>query len=172
MIVVNRLLGLLLGLGLLTAGVIVVSEATLGLTGRASWLIDRTVASRELAQLSWDDPRALPISVTLLVIGIVLVLAQLKPRRPTTLPLPDSTEHCRCAVERRSVEMRLASVASSDDDVATASARVGRRRAKINARTTHDVPVPEVADRVRAALAEELARLGLSHRLKLRATSG
>jgi hypothetical protein len=167
-IVVNRVLGFILGLALAATGVIVVGEVVLGVVGRGPWLIDRTLANRELAELTWRDPRVLPVSVALLAIGIVLALMQLKPRRPTTLPLPQSTERRRFGIERRSVETHLATIAQNDYDVATARARVGKRRATIKAKAAPGATLPTVEDRVRVSLSNELERLGLRHTLNVR----
>lgn len=171
MIVINRLLGLIMGLALLAAGVIVTAETALSLSGRAPWLIDRAELSRELARLTWSDPRVLPVSIALLAAGVVLVIAQLKPRRPATLPLRESTEQRRARIERRSVETRLAWVARNDDEVAAARARVGRRRAKIKTTTVEGAEPLSVQDRIGMALINELKRLGLDHHLKIRTRS-
>lgn len=169
MIVVNRLLGLVLGLALLAGGVIVAGEVALSLSGRSPWLVDRALLDHELSALAWADPRVLPIAVGLLAAGIVLLFLEVKPRRPAALPLRWSTEHRRALVERRGVEELLASAALGDNDVTEARARVGRRRGKIMARTASGALGGR--DRIHQSLTRELDRLGLSLTLKIRTKS-
>ncbi|MGH8932402.1 MAG: DUF6286 domain-containing protein, partial [Egibacteraceae bacterium] len=166
-IVLNRLLGLVLGLALLAGGVIVTGEAALGLLRRGAWLIDRTALNRELAGLTWADPRVLPIAAGLVAAGLVLLLIELKPRRPAALPLRWSTEHCRAIVDRRGVEELLSATALADSDVSAARARVGRHRGRVKTRT---VPgALDGRDRIHESLTRELDRLGLNLKLKVRA---
>ncbi len=166
MIIFNRLLGLVLGLALLAGGVIVAGEAVLGLLRRGAWLIDRTALDRALAELTWADPRVLPIAVALVVSGLVLLLIELKPRRPATLPLSWSTEHRRAIVERRGVEELLATTALADSDVSAARARVGRHRGRVKTRTAPGAL--DGRDRIHESLTRELDRLGLNLKLKVR----
>ena len=169
MILVNRLLGLALGLALLTGGALIVGEVLLAITEQRPWVIDRTALDQQLSQLTWSDPRVLPTALALLAVGILLLLLQLIPRRPSTLPLA-STEHRRSRIERRGVESRLRAVASADDDVLTAKARVGKRTVKVTARAEYGSELPAVQDRVRDAVAGELSRLGLDLALKSNVT--
>lgn len=161
MILVNRLLSLLLGLALAAAGVIVVGEVILGLLGQNPWLVDRSALDVQLPTLTWEDLPVLPVSIALLVLGVVLVLLQLKPRRPASLPLVMSNEHRRSRIERRGLEGRLASVARSDGDVADASARIGRRRAKVTAQAAYGTNTEAVQERLSSVLANDLSSVGV-----------
>ena len=66
MILVNRLLGLALGLALLTGGALIVGEVLLAITEQRPWVIDRTALDQQLSQLTWSDPRVLPTALALL----------------------------------------------------------------------------------------------------------
>jgi hypothetical protein len=165
--VVNRLLGLVLGLAVAAAGVVVVGEVALAISDREPWLVDRSALDRHFSQLTWTNRDVLPVSVLLIVIGLVLLVLQLKPRRPSTLRLP-SDELRRASIERRGVEGRLATVAQQEDDVVRASAKVSRSRATVDVTAEHGTDQEAIGRRLHQALTSELDRIGITQPLRLK----
>lgn len=166
--IANRLIGFLFWVALGALGVIVFVETVLGLTDRPAWLIDRSGLDTTVSALSWSDRGVIIASIVLLVIGVLLIVAQLKPRRPDELAVPADREQRSLAIDRRGLEAHLGDLARNDADVAGASARVRRRRIDMDVSVLPDAPQPEVSKRVRSAAESVLGELGISKPKRVR----
>ena len=151
MALLNRLLGVLLGLAVAAAGVLVIVETVVAALGRPPLVVDRQLVHSTLSQLSWTDPLLLSLSVGLIAVGAVLLLLQLIPRRPATLPLR-TYEGRSAAVDRKALGGRLVEVAQRDRDVAGAKAKMTKRAAKLAVRAVPGADVAGVRDRVTTAV--------------------
>jgi uncharacterized protein DUF6286 len=160
--VFNRVLGLLLGLTLAATGAITCVEILLGLIGRPPWLIPRSLWDSALRELTWTTPTFITVLVVLTVVGLLLVVLQLIPRRPAALPLQPTGANRTAEIDRRGLQERLRQVAISDPDVLGARVRAQRRRVKIDAAVPPDADAGAVRGRLGAAMEESLQRLGLA----------
>lgn len=168
MTVLNRVLGLALGLALLGGGLLAVVEAILAFLARPSWLVRYEEWSPELAQLTWDN-RALTVTAALTVLaGVVLVVVQLWPGRPSALPLVDQRPNRLAALDGRGLRELLRRSAVDDGDVLGADVRVRRRTARVSGRVASDAQPRTVESRTRERVQARVDELGLQRPLKVK----
>ena len=153
--VVNRLASLLLAIVLLGGGLLLAAEAAAVALDRPSLLIDRTGWFNTLTGTTVGDPVVLAIAIAVGVLGLLILLAQLRRWTPdrVAMSLADGWH-----LHRRSVEHRLADAADRVPGVTDAKVRVRRRgnswRSRVRA-----VGDPSARPRVESAIRQELARL-------------
>jgi uncharacterized protein DUF6286 len=159
--IVNRVLAVAAALGLAAGGVLVIVEVALASLGRGPWLIgyDDWYSSARTNQ--WDAPGARSLFLVLTLAGAVLVALQLVKPRPRSIPLEPGV--ARAGIARRSVEQTLAHMAGNETGVATATARIRRRRVKVVAATI--APPDELRPRLEEVAHTRLRDLGLDGRL-------
>lgn len=163
--IVNRLLALVLGIGLLVVGLAAVGEALLAYLGREPVLPHDRVATA-LQGRGWSDPLVVQVLAVAAVVGVLLVALQFVPRRPAALALSDESDDRRTQIDRRGLQNRLRRVAEADQDVLSATVRVRRRRARVRLSAPPDAAGKGVRARVRQALRTDVDGLGLRRRLR------
>lgn len=162
--VVNRIASLLLGLALLAAGLLAVVEAALVALDRPAIWIPRDAWYTRLTTTGWRDNVVLIVAVAAGVVGLLILLTQLRPWPPDRVKVGVDGWY----VQRRSVEHRLAAAADQVPGVHDAKARVRgsakRWRAAVKATGDRDAR-PDVEEAVRAELERMAAadtRVGVS----------
>jgi hypothetical protein len=159
--VVNRVLAVAAALGLLAGGALVAVEIALAGLGRGPWIIpyDNWYSNARAEQ--WDSSGARSLFLAVTAAGMVLVILQLLRARPRSVPLEGGI--AQAGLARRSLEQTLVRAAECQAGVATATARVGRRRARIVAGTrgTED----EMRSRLDEVARARLRDLGIDGRL-------
>lgn len=169
MAVVNRLLAAVLGVALAAVGVVLIVETAAAAFERGPVIFDRQRLAQEMDGLSWDDPVVLGVLLALLLIGAVLLLIQLLPRPPETLPLRGETDRS-AAIDRRALTSRVSKVALADPEVATARATVTGSGARVRARAIPGADLGGVRQRLRQQVDETLDSYQLSPRPTTRVT--
>lgn len=164
--IVNRLLAFVVGLALAAAAVIAIVEIVVALSGRPPVLVARNRVASELGRLQWDDPRVVAVAVGMIVVGLLLLLVQLIPRRPIQLPLQGQPGRS-AAIDRRGLQERLRHVALRDRDVVAAAVRV-RRRAKLRVSVPGDADRRDARRRVHERVTDAVGQLGLRRPLKVK----
>lgn len=167
MAVLNRLFVVLLGLALAAAGVILVAETIAAAAGQPSLLVDRSTVGTGLSELSWTDVEVDIALAVLIVLGGLLLLLQLVPRQPESLPLR-SGQGRQAEVERKALAALIAARAANDRDVLDARAAVTRSAAKVDARAVPGVDTRAVRDRLGQMVTETLQPLELTRSLRPR----
>jgi hypothetical protein len=151
--VVNRLAAVLLALVLVAVGLFAVVQTVSGLLGRP-WPV--TLARREeLATVELSDRRVLVTSIVVGLVGLIMLVAQLSPRRQQRLPVAVGPDWW---VRRRSVERR-SSAAGLGGGAQRARASVGGDATRWKVRVTGEAPADRKAT-VEQAVRSELATLG------------
>ncbi|MEU0156658.1 DUF6286 domain-containing protein [Micromonospora fulviviridis] len=150
---VNRVATLLLAVALLAGGVLVAVAGLLAALGRpgplpAGW-------SATLGTVRWRDAPVRTVAATVTLLGLLLLVAELRRWRPTRLRLTDDDGW---HLHRRSVERRLARAVRSVPSVRRARVRVRRRGDAWRPRVTATGDPAARAD-VEFALRRELDRL-------------
>lgn len=140
MVRVNRLLAPVVALLLLAGSVLVVVEVVLAALDRAP-LLDWPRAAHELQVRAWNDPLVMAACGVVAALGLLLLLAELKRRRPAAFVMLERTSGVVTAVDRKGMARGLEAAALGVDGVGQAQARVRRRRARLTARTTLREPV-------------------------------
>ena len=142
MVAFNRVAALVLGLLLLILGILVPAEivhsAVLSRTGEL--LLPWQSTTRWLTGHDWTTSPVRAISIAVGVLGLLLLLAQLKRRRPGLLALTTSDDHLTSGTTRRSVARALAARAEDVDGISSARATLGRRQATVVATTGQREP--------------------------------
>ncbi|SDN79586.1 hypothetical protein SAMN05660199_00700 [Klenkia soli] len=133
---VDRVLALVLGLVGLAGGILVAAEVVQGLLGRpghllvpyegtASWLRDHT----------WSSGAVLTIGGVLAVLGLLMLVLELKPRRRTLLVVATEDDDVVTAVSRTGVGRALEQSVAGLSGVDGTRSSVGRRTATLTVRT-------------------------------------
>ncbi|MFJ8578039.1 hypothetical protein [Micromonospora sp. NPDC093277] len=155
---VNRLATLLLAVALLAGGALVAVEALLAAFGHPGPLVHRWYAV--LTTTRWQDAPVRAVAAGVALLGLVVLVAELRRWRPTRLRL---TEDDGWHLQRRSVERRLARAARAVPSVRRARVRLRRRGDAWRPRVTATGDPAARAD-VEFALRWELDRLAAPRR--------
>lgn len=122
--------------------------------------------------LSWNSAATIAIAIVLAVLGLVLVLAAIRPGKPTVMPLvrmtdADGAPGADAGVRRTSLTKDLTTTAAAVPGVATAS--ISARRRRVTATITFAAADPTtVPDTVRGRLEYRLIVVGPAPRPKVR----
>lgn len=166
--IINRLLGMLLGLALLAGGLLAVVETVLAFTQRPPWLVPYDQWTPVLADLTWDDRTLMAVAALLVLGGLLLVVLQLWPGRPIALRLVEDAPNRLAAMDSRGLQDLLRRSAVEDGDVIDADVRLSRRSARVSGRVPQDAKPRAVQARTRARLRERVGELNLKRPLKVK----
>ncbi|WP_349536117.1 DUF6286 domain-containing Asp23/Gls24 family envelope stress response protein [Rhodococcus rhodochrous] len=126
-----------------------------GTYGGAPWLRN---SFEWFGRLHWHTWLA-PIAGVCLVLGIVLIVVSLKPRRRTHVPLQVAGPVPTVWMRRTDVARMCSAHASALTGVRTARTVVDRRRAVVRISIEDETPIDEITASVRGAVAPNLAAL-------------
>ncbi|GAB3145954.1 hypothetical protein GCM10027290_26730 [Micromonospora sonneratiae] len=152
----NRLASLLLAVVLLAGGLLIVVETGLAAFGLPALLIDRDGWYAALSTTRLDDPVTRTVAGTVTLLGVLILLAELRRWTPERL----GVQLANCHLHRRSMERRLAGAAGAVAGVASATARI-RRRGRVWRPRIRVVADPSVRPAVERAVRRELDRLAV-----------
>jgi Family of unknown function (DUF6286) len=133
----DRLAAFAVALALLLVGVLVPAEIlrTAVLDEPGHLILPWETLGQFLAEHQWSTSPILTISGITAGVGLVLLLAEFKHRRPWLLALSTQDPNTTAGTTRRSLQRALAARAEEVDGVSSASARIRRRRASVTATT-------------------------------------
>ncbi|MEX0659360.1 MAG: DUF6286 domain-containing protein [Egibacteraceae bacterium] len=163
----NRLLGLLVGLTLLGAALLLVVETVLSFLQRPAWLVPLDQWATELSSLSWQNRTLMVVAALCVVAGVGLVTLQLWPARPAALRLIEQRVNRLAALDGRGLEELLRRTAVDDGDVQGAAVRVSRRKARVEGSVPRDAQVSAVRARTRERVQACVRELRLERPLKV-----
>jgi hypothetical protein len=153
--VFNRLFALVLGAAILAGGLLVMLEAIWAWTGSGFVWIPGNQWLRAFKTTMWSDNLVIAISIGVAIVGLALLVAQVRPQRPRLARF--ETDHDTFVLLRRSTEASLGRRLAEVVPTAPISARLnpkGRWRLKVTARAARSTR-PELL----AAARGELQRL-------------
>jgi hypothetical protein len=156
----------LVALVVLAAAVLVAVSCIQLLAGQTPWL-PFTAMAEFGAGLAWNQPVMLAIAAAVALLGLVLLLAALKPGTPTVLPLASAENQPDTGATRSSLTNVLTTTAAGVDGVDKAKVRLGGRTVIARVHTPLRDP-GELADHVRAAITDRLDDIGLARRPRIR----
>ncbi|WP_019819097.1 DUF6286 domain-containing protein [Saccharomonospora saliphila] len=142
--IANRLLTAVLSLVLIAAGVLLIIEVVAAGVGAQPVVWDWRALHRWADDTAWQDGVVQLISLILLVVGLVLLLAELKrPRlvrlRARPIGEPSEARPVDTAYTRRGVATAVRSAVADLDGVRSARVSVKRRVVRVTAKTaSHD----------------------------------
>lgn len=164
---VNRLLGVVLGLALVAAGVILVLETAWVAAGQPPLLVDRDRIGETLGgeQLTWASTLATGVLLGLVLVGLLLLVLQLVPRQPTALAI-DGADGRSAAVDRKALASQLRAAVTEDREVLGARSTVTKRKATVRARAVPGAETADVRSRLQETVGSTLAALQLDGRVR------
>lgn len=171
MTVTNRMIGILLGFALAVLGVGVVLEAALRLGGLDWTFLPWEAWAGALQEATWRDLAVVSTLVLMVAVGLLVLLLELRPSKPSELWLTDARPDRHASVDRRGLEERLAALV--DERVDTVSTRVSTRRRSVRVAVVvpADADVDAVRGRASEVVADALRRLELVEEPALRVTA-
>lgn len=165
MAVLNRLVVVLLGLVLAAAGVLLVAEAIAAAVGQPPLLLDRSFIDSRLSELSWID-LWMDIALAVLIgLGALLLLMQLVPRQPDSLPLR-AGQGRQAEIERKPLAGLIAARATNDRDVISARADVSRSAVRVDAKALPGADIQAVKGRLGQIVNDTLQPIELARPLR------
>jgi hypothetical protein len=129
----NRLLAALLSLALAVAGVVVVIEVVAQRLGRRPVLLDWQHLHDWAGRTPWQQGSVRVACLLLAVLGLLLLVAELKRSRPNRLAV--RSEATDAAYTRRGVAATVRSAVNQVDGINSAAVSVGRRKITVEATT-------------------------------------
>lgn len=133
--VFNRLLALVLALAVVAFAVIFAVEVAAKAFGQKAQIIGWHGAYTAGERDTWDSSGVRAILGAAVLVGLVLILSQLAPRRPTRLALAKDATSVDAALTRRAVGDVLTDAALDVDGVSKAKAQLKRHTAKLTITT-------------------------------------
>ena len=174
--VANRPLAFILAAALLACSVVIIAEVIGFAVHHSPLLVHWTTWYDWARSTRWDAFAVRLWAALLMVIGLALVVLQLKPRRVTRLPLGDAGQATDATVTRRGLARMLREEAAEVDGITGATVRVRRRTARVTAasRARGHVAASAMTGPVTQALGARLDSLGMRHapRLSVRVVPG
>lgn len=157
----DRIAAVLLALVGFAAGVLLVVEIVFRATGgKGHLLVPYEPVASFFRDNAWSSTVIILIAIALVVVGLVLLVAELKPRRPSLLVLESADPDVTAALSRRSIARVLESSAADVSGVDSTSATVRSRRATLTAHTQLRDP-GDLESTVTSAAQEALSSLDL-----------
>ena len=157
----NRALSVLLALVFLLLGIVTIVEIVgrwVGHTGHV--LVPYARPARWLNGQAWTAHWVIAGLIVLAALGLVLLISQLKPRRPGLLVLHSDVDGVTVAAPRRSLARAMTRIAGDVDGISSARAELGSRTARVVA-TTHLRDTTGLAETVESTVTTWLGGLGL-----------
>lgn len=137
--ILDRVLSVVLALVLLALGILVPVEVVRALAG-AEPLLPYPQVADFLRERDWSDGSVVATSAVVAGLGLLLMLAELKPRRATQLALATDADAVTADISRRSLARAVANATAETPGVEGASATVTRRRVRVRASTPLRAP--------------------------------
>jgi hypothetical protein len=162
----NRLLAAVLSLALACAAALLIAEIAADRLGNRTVVLNWHPAYAWAARTDWVAGSLRVSAVVLVVLGLILLLAELKPARVARLPADPAGAGAAgmdTAYTRRGVATATRSAVTDVDGIRTASVRVTRRRVAVTAvaDALDKAAAQAVRDTVTAAARDRLTALSL-----------
>ncbi len=131
----NRFLAVLVALALLVLGALVLVEivSTFAFGGTQEVVLPYPAVTDYLAGLTWTSVSARSILIGLVIVGLLLIAAELRRRKPALLALSSSGGPVTTGVDRRTLQKAAAAAVTDVDGISSARARVSRRKVSVSA---------------------------------------
>ena len=163
--VANRPLAFILAAALLACSVVIIAEVIGFAVHRSPLLVHWTTWQDWARSTPWDAFVVRVWATVLMLVGLVLVVLEFKPRRVTRLPLLAVGQATDATVSRRGLARILRTEATGVDGITGATVRVRRRRARVTAASgaRGRAAAGALTEPVTQALGTRLDGLGLRH---------
>lgn len=167
--IVNRLLVLLIGLALVALGVLAVMEAVAVTIGATPVLVDPAAVADSIDSAAWSDTGVMFTAAVLVLVGVILVVIELKPRRPVDYAAATSDQQTSLSYDRHGLTRLATQVAQHHPDIAEVQrATLHRRRLRLTAAGYADIDPVAVRRDVEQRVSARLDDLDLRRSPRLR----
>ena len=157
----NRVLAVVLAIVFLLLGIVTVVEIVGRAVGHSGQvLVPYARPARWLDGQAWTAHWVIAGLIVLAVLGLILLVSQLKPRKPGLLVLHSDVNGVTVATPRKSLSRAMSRIAGDVDGISAARAELGSRTAKVTA-VTHLRDTTGLADTVESTVSTWLSGLGL-----------
>jgi hypothetical protein len=158
---VNRVLAAVVALALVVAGVLIVVEVIAARFSAGTVVVHWRVALRWARRTTWDTSVVQSTCILMAVVGLILVLLELKPRRRRRFKVRSDASDA--AFTRRGVKTAVQTAVDDVDGVGSAAVKVRRRRIRVRATATAAAShtAASLDDSVRAAAQGRVDSLAL-----------
>jgi hypothetical protein len=163
--VANRPLAFILAAALLACSVVIIAEVIGFAVHHSPLLVHWTTWFNWARSTRWDAFVVRVWATVLMVIGLVLLGLEVKPRRVTRLPLRAADQATDASVTRHGLARMLRVHATGVDGITGATVRVRRRRARVTAVSgaRGQAAASALTDSLTQALGARLDGLGMRH---------
>lgn len=170
MTILNRVLAFLVSIALAALAVIVTVEVVAVALDTQPVLFDWRPAYDQGFTSTWTDSPVRAICIGLIVLGILILLSQLAPRKPSRLAMQSDVPGLDVGVTRHGLAASAESAAESVDGIGRSSATVSKRKVTVSARSRHTdtASARQLEDAVKAAVAVRFDRLQLARQPKIK----
>ena len=165
---VNRVLAALVSLALVAVAAVSAVELVRWVLAEPSWLVPWRSWAGWFADVRADDPALVALAGGVALVGLLLLVFELKPRRPDSLAAEPLLPDVHTVVSRKGLSSAATTAARSVSGIASADASVRRSRIDVTARTRARDGGKALRERVRAAVEASLADLELQRRPRVR----
>lgn len=131
--ILNRFLAFILALALLAASVIVIVEVISYAINRESLIVDWMSWQRWAERTHFNSTQIKVVSIILIVVGLVLLLAELRPRRVTRVSLQSDDTATDAAITTKGIAVVAKAATVDVDGVSDAAASASPRRVTVTA---------------------------------------
>ena len=170
----NRPLALILAAALTVAAIIVIIEVIAAAVNHGPIVLHWTTWYHWAHKTRWNQVVVRVWSAVLIVIGVVILILELRPHRVTRLRLRSADDATDAAVTRGGLAGALRTAATGVDGISAAAVSVRRRRARVTAKAAARgrTATDELKEPLTQAVRDRLDSLNLRHppRLKVRVT--
>ena len=159
----NRLLGALLSLLLITAGVLLIIEVIAGRTDHEPVIVRWHRFYDWAGRTEWQAGAVRVTCVLLVLAGLILLVAELKRPRVTRLAMTESVPGIDGAYTRRGVAAGVSAAVADVDGIRGVKAKVGRRKVRLTATAgaTDRTGANQLTEPVTTAAQQQLDRMML-----------
>lgn len=165
---VNRALAVLVSLALVAVAALTAVEVVRWSLDEPYWLVPWGSWGGWLADVRADDPALVAAAAGVALVGLLLLVFELKPRRPNSLAAAPLLPDVHTVVSRKGLSSAATTAARSVSGIASAEASVRRSRIDVTARTRARDGGKAMRERVRTAVEASLADLELQRRPRVR----
>lgn len=135
---VNRMLGAIVAIAIAAIGVLIVVEVASASFNGSAVVVHWRLMLRWARRTTWDLSVVQSTCVVLAAVGLVLLVIELKPRRPKRFRV--NSDETDAAFTRRGVKAAVRSAVEDVDGISKSSISVHRRRIKVRATTPGMAP--------------------------------
>lgn len=168
----NRPLALLLAAALAATGIIIAIEVIAFAVGAKHVVVPWPSWQHWASTTHWNRAVIKVWAVILIVVGLIFLLSQLKPRRVTRLSLTSSDDHTDAAITRKGLAGAVRAAVLDVDGIAKADTVAARRRVTVSATSSaqDSEAAKELTDPVHDAAQAQIDSLGLTKKIRVRTT--